>query len=74
MTAEETEELVDAVLNKELARAKRKKRPTEQSIQEDIKVAETPKATKRPKSGGMTFEELEKMDTNTETNKSGFES
>lgn len=77
MSAEETEALVDAVLNKELARAAKKKRPTQETIQSDIKAAElkpTPAPSKgRPlKSGSMNFGDLEKIDAESERNKGGF--
>lgn len=64
----ETESLVDAVLNKELARAAKKKKPTQENIQAAIKEAEV-----KPKSGGMNFESLEKLEADAESNKSGFE-
>src|ERR1035437_5601595 len=69
MTQEETEELVDQVLNKELARAKKKKPITQETIQSEIKADAI-----KPKSGSMSFGDLEKQDAATESNKSGFES
>lgn len=69
MSKEETEELVDSVLNKELERASRKKRITQQTIEKEIKEAEVIK----PKQGSMSFGDLEKIDEEAEANKSGFE-
>jgi len=60
---------VDAVLNKEIARLSKKKRPTEQTIQQEIKKAEAEK----PKSGSMNFEDLEKLEGSVESNKIGFD-
>ncbi len=71
-TPEETEAMVDNALNYLLARQNRKKRPTEESIQADIRAAEK-KPTANPKSGKMSFGDLEKMDALTETNKAGFD-
>lgn len=69
MSKEETENLVDSVLNKEIARLTKsnKKAPTPQSIQEAVKEAQV-----KPKSGGMTFGDLEKLETKAESNKAGF--
>jgi hypothetical protein len=64
----ELEELVDNVMNREIARAKKKKPITQQTIQEDIKKAELNK----PKSGGINFSDLEKTDERGELGKSGF--
>ena len=66
MSAEETEALVDAVLNREIARfeKKKKKAPTTDSIQADIKQAQ-------PKSGSMNFGELESLEAEKESGK-GF--
>jgi hypothetical protein len=70
MDQQEIEGLVDAVLNKELARydKKNKKAPTQQTIREDIKKVE-----QKPKSGGMNFDDLGKSDEKAETNGPGFE-
>jgi hypothetical protein len=68
MSAEETEELVDAVLNREIKRLSKKKPPTQETIKADIKAAEI------PKSGGMNFADLEKLEAKAETNKAGFDS
>lgn len=67
MTAEETEELVDAVLNREIERAKKKKAPTQETIKSEIKASEV-----KPKSGGMKFNDLETMESNAEANRGGF--
>jgi hypothetical protein len=69
ISQEETENLVDSVLNREIARlAKTKKKaPTPENIQEAVKQAEA-----KPKSGSMSFGDLEKMETASEANKSGF--
>lgn len=66
VTQQETEDLVDNVLNKEIARLAKKKRPTQETIQQDIKSA-------KPKSGSMNFQDLEKMESLVESNKSGFD-
>lgn len=50
MSAEATEEFVDAVLNREIARHNKKKVPTPESIQQEVAKEEM-----KPKSGGMTF-------------------
>ena len=72
MSKEETEALVDAVINKEIERAKKKKRPTQETIQKDIKVAETT-LPQKPKSGSMSFGSLEKLEAQSEANKAGFD-
>ena len=61
MSKEDTENLVDAVLNKELKRLSKKKAPTQETIQAEIKASEV-----KPKSGSMTFGDLEKIDSQTE--------
>ena len=66
MSQEDTEAMVDAALNHLLSR--KKKAPTQKSIEADIKAAEV-----KPKSGGMSFGDLEKLDAKAETNSSGFE-
>ena len=63
------EDLVDAVLNKEIQRLSKKKRPTQETIQAEIKKKEIQK----PKSGSMSFGELEKLEENLESGKSGFD-
>jgi hypothetical protein len=68
ITQEETENLVDNVLNREIARLAKKKRPTQETIQAAVKEAEA-----KPKSGGMSFGDLEKMETKAEANKKGFD-
>jgi hypothetical protein len=72
MTKEQTEDLVDAVLNREIERAKKKKAPTQQTILDEIKRADT--KPQNPKSGAMDFSQLEKLESKSEINKSGFES
>lgn len=67
LNAQETEDLVDAVLNREIARAAKKKAPTQQAIQNEIKAAEA-----APKSGGMQFPDLEQIDSEAEKDKQGF--
>lgn len=62
---EETEDLVDNVLNREIARLAKKKPPTQQTIEREIKVAEA-----KPKSGSMDFSSLEKLESMSESNKS----
>lgn len=71
LSAQDTEDLVDAVLNKEIARLNKKKNktPTQQEITSDVIAAESVK----PKSGGMDFSQLEQMESATELPKSGFE-
>ena len=64
MSKEDLESLVDTVLNKEIKRLSKKKRPTEETIQEEIK-----KAKNKPKSGSMTFTDLEKIDSQSEPNR-----
>ena len=68
MSQEEIEGLVDAVMNKEIQRAAKKKRPTQETIEAAVKIAEA-----KPKKGSMNFGDLEKMDAATEGPKSGFE-
>jgi hypothetical protein len=67
MSDQETEDLVDAVLNREIQRLAKKKAPTQETIKAEIKQAES-----KPKSGGMTFGDLEKMESKAEVNKAGF--
>ena len=72
LSKEDLEEMVDAVLNRELARAekKKKKAPTQQEIASDIKAADS--KPKTPKSGGMNFGSLEKLEADSEANGPGF--
>jgi hypothetical protein len=74
MSKQEIEDLVDSVLNKEIARAAKKKRPTQETIQTEIKAAEIkkPEIDVKPKSGSMSFGDLEKIDSKVE-GKNGFE-
>ena len=69
ISKEELEDLVDNVLNKEIKRLGKKKRPTQETIATEIKKAETQK----PKSGSMSFGDLEKMDENVESHKINFD-
>ena len=69
MSAQETEDLVDAVINKEIKRTSQKKAPTQDTIHAAIQTAAI-KAT--PKSGGMSFTDLENLETKSEANKAGF--
>lgn len=71
MTAQETEDLVDAVLNREIKRASLKKAPTQETIKAAIKADEV--KPQKPKNGSMNFSELEKMDSSNESNKGNFE-
>jgi hypothetical protein len=71
LSKEDLEEMVDAVLNREIARAeKKKKAPTQQEITSEVKAAEV--KSKIPKSGGMNFSNLEKIDSDSEANGPGF--
>jgi hypothetical protein len=69
VSKEEEEAMVDMVLNREIARAAKKKPPTQQVIQEEIKKAESKPA---PKSGGIDFGNLEEIDSRGESSESGF--
>jgi len=68
MSPEDMEALVDNVLNREIARAAKKKRPTQETIQSEVKAAEA-----KPKSGGMSFGDLERIEAKGESNKAGFD-
>jgi hypothetical protein len=68
MSQEDIEALVDNVLNRELARAAKKKPPTQQTIQNEVKAAEV-----KPRSGGMSFGDLEKLEAKSEHNKAAFD-
>jgi hypothetical protein len=72
MSKEETEALVDNVLNREIKRLGRKKRPTEEMI-EPKKVEVKNTSEEKPKSGSMTFGDLEKIEESSEANKAGFD-
>ena len=67
MSQEDLEALVDNVINRENARAAKKKRPTQETIQNEVKVADA-----KPRSGGMSFGDLERLEAKSETNKAGF--
>lgn len=69
LTAQETEDLVDAVMNKELSRISKKKVPTQETIQSEI-IADTKKNTL--KKGGISFTDLESLESKSESSKSGF--
>jgi hypothetical protein len=69
MTAAETEELVDAVLNKELKRLSKKKNTSEEKPKPKEKSVVPP----NPKSGSMSFGSLESLESKVEANKAGFE-
>jgi len=66
ISKEDLENLVDNVLNREIARAAKKKAPSLPEITSEIKASEI----KNPKSGGMTFGELEQLES--QENTSGF--
>ena len=75
ISKEQLEELVDAVMNKEIQRASKKKPVTQQTIAEDIKESVSKKPiekkdppVKLPKSGGMNFSDLDKLESNQENN------
>ncbi|CAM6005485.1 unnamed protein product [Sphagnum balticum] len=68
MSSEEIEELVDNVINREIKRNNKKKAPTQETISEEIKKAEV-----KPKSGSTTFKDLERLDSDQESNLSGFD-
>lgn len=67
VSVQETEDLVDAVLNREIARAAKKKVPTQESSKE-VDMPGTP----TPKSGGLNFGQLESLESKAESNKAGF--
>lgn len=69
MSKEELEELVDNVLNREIARSKKNKKDiTQETIIADVQKEEI----KKQKSGSMNFKELEKLDSQQESSLSGF--
>lgn len=63
MSKQEIEDLVDAVLNKEIKRSQSKKAPTPESIEAEIKKSES----RTPKSGSMNFSDLEKIESEPNT-------
>jgi hypothetical protein len=69
---QELEDLVDAVMNREIARAAKKKAPTLDSIKAAV-IANEAKKQRIPKSGSMDFSSLEKLEEKDEFGKSGFE-
>jgi hypothetical protein len=66
ISVEETEALVDAVLNREIARASKRKAPTMPEITSEIKASKI----KTPKSGGINFSKLEELEA--KENNGGF--
>jgi hypothetical protein len=64
---EEMENLVDAVLNKEIERLSKKKTPVQETAKQETKPS---KPQMLPKS--LDFSDLEKMESKAELNKSGF--
>ena len=75
ISKEELEELVDSVMNKEIKRLSKKKSPTQETIQTEIKAAEVKdiKKTLLAKKGSMSFEDMEGMDSSVESGKANFE-
>lgn len=69
ITNEETEALVDAVLNKELKRAGLQK----ETIGNKPVPQKEAKEPAKPKSGGMKFDDLEAQESKAEGPKAGFE-
>lgn len=69
MTKAEMEDLVDAVMNKEIARLSKKKRPTQETIKDEVLREEIQK----PKKGSMDFGDLEKLEGSLETPKTNFD-
>lgn len=69
MSKQEVEDLVDSVINKEILRSKKKKAPTPENIQAEVKEAES---KPKPKSGSMSFGDLEKIESREENNTKGF--
>lgn len=70
VSQQDTEDLVDAVLNKEIERAARKKTPIQETYSSLPEQKPAPKA--KPKSGSMSFGDLEKADEKTESRKGNF--
>jgi len=73
MTKAEMEDLVDAVLNKEIERLSKKKRPTQETIKNEIKKEILKEENQKPKKGSMDFGDLEKIEGNLETPKTNFD-
>lgn len=73
LSKEEMEDLVDAVMNKEIQRLSKKKRPTQQTIRQEIKKEQLAETIQKPKKGSMSFGELEKLEESAEANKAGFD-
>lgn len=72
MSKEETENLVDAVLNKELERAARKKSVMEETYAKPAEQKPKPKPVPKPKSGSMSFGDLERSESDSESGKGNF--
>lgn len=70
MSKEETENLVDAVLNKELERASKKKSPMQETYAKPVEQKPEPKI--KPKSGSMSFGDLERTESDAEDGRNGF--
>lgn len=70
MSKEETENLVDAVLNKELERASKKKSVMEETYAKPVE--KKPKPQPKPKSGSMSFGDLERSEADSESGKGNF--
>ena len=73
MTKAEMEDLVDAVLNKEIERLSKKKRPTQETIKNEIKKEILKEENQKPKKGSMDFGDLEKLEENLPPIKTGFD-
>jgi len=73
MTKAEMEDLVDAVLNKEIERLSKKKRPTQETIKNEIKKETLKEEIQKPKKGSMNFGDLEKLEENLPPIKTGFD-
>jgi hypothetical protein len=65
------EEMVDNVINKEIKRLSKKKRPTEEKVDKPLEKP-IDKIVNRPRSGSMDFSQLERIDAKSESNKPGF--
>lgn len=65
LSQQETEDLVDAVINRELKRASVKKAAVEK-VEEKVSLP-------KPKSGSMNFSQLEELESKSESNKGGFD-
>ena len=74
ISKQDLEDMVDSVMNREIARAEKKKKanpaPKKPISRKDF--VEIPKTPLTPKSGGMNFGNLEKIDSDSEANGPGF--